>query len=354
MLPLAAVLKGLRPVVRASATALVFGSVTLSGPARADTEPIRIDYRAAGASPLPRNSVGGVPAHGHAPSPGSGPARRSSRYRAVSVGVRGLVIRETDGATSRARTDWLLGCYGAPLSTALAIDPTASPIRSNGASTESSPGPSGVRLFVRARGHALAQVEAGDAKEGEDFDSDNAGLAITAFPWQWHVAVGPSLALGIAPQPALGAAVAWERGTFAGAAPISAFGVELAYLRGLPERVSGASSSFDFFLARPRMCVLAFVLGSARLSPCAVFELGAVSGHGSDLPRAESHTRFWAAAQVAARLTVPMDAHWFFDADAALVFPLTRYQFVFRQPDTLVYPVPVVAGAFGVKLGRSF
>jgi hypothetical protein len=166
--------------------------------------------------------------------------------------------------------------------------------------------------------------------------------------------LGPSLAVGIAPKPSIGGAIALERGTFAGAAKVSAFGVEVVYLRGLPETVNGATSAFDFFLARPRLCVFAFVLGHARLSPCAVVELGAVSGHGSDLPLSESHTRFWASAQIAPRLTLPIDADWFLDADAALVFPLTRYQFVFRQPDTLVYPVPVVAGAFSVKLGRSF
>lgn len=363
MLPLAAVLKRLRPVVRASAAALVFGSVTLSAPARADTEPIRIDYRAAAGCPLPRQFHSEVfqrTASARIAKEGE-PARTFIIViERVPVGVTGsLVIRETDGATV-ARKVTGAGCSEVAtvlaLATALAIDPTASlePIEPV-PSTESGPGlePESSSSAARA-GTPPSKVEAGDAQEGEDVDPDNAGLATTVFPWHWHVAMGPSLALGIAPQPALGAAIALERGTFAGAAPISAFGVELAYLRGLPERVSGASSSFDFFLVRPRMCVLAFVLGSARLSPCAVFELGAVSGHGSDLPRAESHTRFWASAQGAARLTLPVSAHWFFDADAALVFPLTRYQFVFRQPDTLVYPVPVVAGAFGVKLGRSF
>jgi hypothetical protein len=335
--------------------------VTLSRPAHAETEAIRIDYRAAAGCPLPRQFHSEVfqrTASARLAKDGE-PARTFLIViERVPVGVTGsLVIRETDGATVARKVTGAVCSEVATvlaLATALAIDPTASlqPIE---AEPSSASDPALDSEPPASDGAARpSQAAATEADAAEDFDSGNAGLPQGAFPWQWHLAIGPSLALGIAPKPSLGGAVAMERRTFAGAAPVSAFGVELAYLRGLPEAVNGASSSFDFFLARPRMCVLAFVLGSARLSPCGAFELGAVSGHGSELPRAESHTRFWASAQLAARLTLPIDAHWFFDADAALVFPLTRYQFVFREPNTLVYSVPAVAGAFGVKIGRSF
>ena len=346
----------LRPGLRAAVSLLAFGLVTLSSPAHADTEAIRIDYRAAPGCPAPnqfqsevfqRTASARIAAEGE-------PARTFIiAIERVPAGVRvSLVIRETDGA-SVARKVTGADCSEVAtvlaLATALAIDPRASlePIDSTPAEDAGSPD-AGQPPLVPPPSRAGTDQRGAD-EPNEDFDPSGA-----PFPWQWHVAIGPSLALGIAPKPSLGAALALERGTFARAAPLSAFGVELVYLRGLPEAVQGASSAFDFFLVRPRSCVFAFELGSARLSPCGVFELGAVSGHGSKLPIAETRTRFWASAQVAARFTVPIDARWYADADAALVFPLTRYRFVFRDPDTSIYPVPVVAGSFGVKIGRSF
>lgn len=357
-MPLATLPKMLRSVLRAGLAACVLGGVTLSSPAHADTEAIRIDYRAAPGCPAPKQFHAEVfqrTASARLANAGE-PARTFIIViERVTAGVTGsLVIRETDGATVARKVTGAACSEVATvlaLATALAIDPTASlePIEPI---PTAEPEPAEPRPKLKSR-YSDDTSGAGTADE-EDAEDGNAGLPATAFPWQWHVSAGPNLVLGIAPKPSVGAAVAIERGTFAGAAPVSAFGVEFAYLRGLPEAVNGASSSFDFFLARPRVCVLAFVLGNARLSPCGVLELGAVSGHGSELPLAQSRTRFWSSADVAARLVLPIEPHWFLDADAALVFPLTRYQFVFREPDTLIYPTPVLAGAFSVKLGRSF
>jgi hypothetical protein len=356
-MPLAVVLKTLRPVRRAGLALLVLGLATLSTKAHADTEAIRIEYRAAPGCPRSKQFHSEVfqrTASARIANEGELARTFIIVIERVPAGVTGsLVIRETDGATVARKVTGAACSEVATvlaLATALAIDPTASLEAIEG---EPRPEPDAEPTSSEQGMPASAKPsEASPVDEEPAEDPDGASGA--PFPWNWRVALGPSLAVGIAPKPSLGGAIALERGTFAGAAPVSAFGIELAYLRGLPETVSGATSSFDFFLARPRVCVLAFVLGHARLSPCAVFELGAVSGHGSELPLSESHTRFWASAQIAPRLTLPIDVQWFLDAEAGLVFPLTRYQFVFRQPDTLVYPVPVVAGAFSVKLGRSF
>lgn len=361
MLPLATLPKTLRAVLRAGLSACVLLGVTLSSPAHADTEAIRIDYRAAPGCPAPKQFHAEVfqrTASARLANEGE-PARTFIIViERVPAGVTGsLVIRETDGATVARKVTGAACSEVATvlaLATALAIDPTASlePIEPMPAEPEPQPEPADQRPKLKSR-YTDDTSGAGTDDEEEEEDG-NAGLHATPFPWQWHVSAGPNLVLGIAPKPSVGGAVAIERGTFAGAAPVSAFGLEFAYLRGLPEAVNGASSSFEFFLARPRLCVLAFVLGRARLSPCGVLELGAVRGHGSELPRAQSRTRFWSSADIAARLVLPIESNWFLDADAALVFPLTRYQFVFRQPNVLIYPTPVLAGAFSVKLGRSF
>jgi hypothetical protein len=360
VLPLAAVLR-LRPFLCASMGSLVFGLVSLSRPARADTEAIRIEYRAAAGCPRPAKFHAEVfrrTASARIAEEGELARTFIIVIERAPAGVTGsLVIRETDGATVARKVTGAACSEVATvlaLATALAIDPTAS-LEAVEAAPDPEPEPNARSRSAQARSTTPPQAsEAEDGNADEGFSAGDGALPAAFFAWKWHLALGPSLAVGFAPKPSVGAAIALERGTFAGAAPVSAFGVELSYLRGLPKEVNGATSSFDFFLARPRVCFLAFVFGHARLSPCAVFELGAVSGHGSELPLSQSHTRFWASAQIAPRLTLPIAAAWFLDADAGLVFPLTRYRFVFRKPDTLVYPVPAVAGAFSVKLGHSF
>jgi hypothetical protein len=339
----------------------VFGLATLSRPARADTEAIRIEYRAAAGCPLPAKFHAEVfqrTASARIAEQGELARTFIILIERAPAGVTGsLVIRETDGATVARKVTGAACSEVATvlaLATALAIDPTAS-LEVIEAAAEPEPEPTPRSRSSQPRPPAPRQAsEAAEGNPDVGFAAGEGALPGAVFPWRWHVALGPSLAVGFAPRASVGAAIALERGTFAGAAPVSALGVEIAYLRGLPKVVNQATSSFDFFLARPRVCVLAFVLGQARLSPCAVFELGAVSGHGSELPFSQSHTRFWASAQIVPRLTLPIARAWFLEGDAGLVFPLTRYRFVFRKPDTLVYPVPLVAGAFGVKLGHSF
>jgi hypothetical protein len=358
VLPLATMLR-LRPFLRASLGSFVFGLATLSRPARADTEAIRIEYHAPAGCPRPAKFQAEVfqrTASARIAAEGELARTFIIVIERAPAGVTGsLVIRETDGATVARKVTGAACSEVATvlaLATALAIDPTAS---LEAVAAEPDPEPEPKPRASQARPTTPPQAsEAAEGNTDSGFAAGEGAFPSAVFPGKWHVALGPSLAVGFTPKPSVGAAIALERGTLIGSAPVSGIGVELAYLRGLPKVVNRATSSFDFFLARPRLCVLAFVLGRARLSPCAVFELGAVSGHGSELPLAESRTRFWASAQIVPRLTLPITMDWFVDADAALAFPLTRYRFVFRKPDTLVYPVPTVAGAFSIKLGRSF
>jgi hypothetical protein len=45
---------------------------------------------------------------------------------------------------------------------------------------------------------------------------------------------------------------------------------------------------------------------------------------------------------------------WFVDLDGSLVLPITRYVFVFRDPDTPVHTVPPIAGAGSARVGYNF
>ena len=88
-----------------------------------------------------------------------------------------------------------------------------------------------------------------------------------------------------------------------------------------------------------------------RAGPCLGAELGALTGTGADLPNATSETRFWAAGDVRLRVRLEPKEAWFVELAGALVLPLTRYTFVFREPDTRIYEVPWLGAAAGLRLG---
>ena len=87
------------------------------------------------------------------------------------------------------------------------------------------------------------------------------------------------------------------------------------------------------------------------VSPCLGFELGAVTGSGADLPAPSTETRLWAAGDALLRARLQATEAWFLELDGALVLPFTRYNFVFREPDTQIYRVPTLALAAGLRLG---
>jgi hypothetical protein len=124
------------------------------------------------------------------------------------------------------------------------------------------------------------------------------------------------------------------------------------YLAAPPAEVSGATAAFQFYSARPRLC--AFALGSAdglALAPCLGVELGAVTGEGSNLPNESTRSRFWSSVDVLARLSVALGYVFFLEVEGGLGLPLTRYEFVFRNPDTEVHRVPAGTGLLGARIG---
>jgi hypothetical protein len=57
------------------------------------------------------------------------------------------------------------------------------------------------------------------------------------------------------------------------------------------------------------------------------------------------------AAELLGRLRFQPGDSFFVDVDGALVLPITRYQFVFRAPDTSIYAVPALAVAASARVG---
>jgi len=269
-----------------------------------------------------------------------------------------LAVKDESGTTVARKVDGALCADVAQalaFATALAIDPDARPLPDGGSTQdaaddtsgapaqgprpdEASPAPSPEHGSARPTSPAQGASDRRPVEAGRDRGS-------------FDIALGPSLASGIAPRISLGAAASlgWEARP---GALVAWLGLEITALRALSTPVGTASSSFDFVHGRPTLCLFALALSTEfRIMPCLAAELGVVIGRGSNIAAASTETRFWGAAEVGARARLELGRAWFVQADASLVLPLTRYDFVFEDPNTPIYTVPSLAAAAGAKLG---
>jgi hypothetical protein len=330
-------------IIAASALAEgVAHAAPVTVPATDATEPIRIEYRAEVGCPsadefnrqvFRRTSSARLATSGEL-----------ARTFIVSIERRGnglvgsLFIRQADG-TSESREVVAPVCKEVAtvlaLATALAIDPQASLAPEPEAAPEPTPPP-------------LTPPPSRLASDEEPSPLSNETEAV---PGAWIMALGPAVEAGIAPRIAFGAGLelGWRP---AGGGPISALGLEATYLRTPEHQGAGASSSFQFVYVKPSLCSVALRWQPASgVAPCLGAELGAVTGSGSDIPHASTSTRVWSSVDIGLRLFQSLGEAWFLEAEGSVVLPITRYEFVFLNPDTPVYSVPAAAGAASVRVG---
>jgi hypothetical protein len=276
-----------------------------------------------------------------------------------------LVIREPSGATMTRRvsgSDCSDVATVLALATALAIDPRAelAPHETLEEGPQTPPerptneAPSGARGGSRGRNDAGDKGESERETRYDDADGPSERGPSTSADVSLSGALGGRAALFATPHPAFGVS------GFLGAAlggPLSTteLFLELAWLTTAPERLDGASAAFGFVLSRPGVCALGSRAGaSVRVSPCFAMELGAITAEGSNIPSAASSTRFWAAAELFARVDLAFAEDGFVTLTAGLGLPLTRYEFLFLNPDTEIHRVPVLTAAGGVGIGTKF
>jgi hypothetical protein len=324
------------------AKAALAASVLSASPgARAEkspVEPIRIEYRAEAGCPSADEFNAQV--FRRTTSARLATSGELARTFIVTIERRGngltgsLIISQADG-TSESREVAGPGCSEVAtvlaLATALAIDPQASlatePPPAPAPKPEPAPPPPPTKVAP-----APAEPEVKDV----------AGFVAS---------LGPALEAGIAPRVTFGGTLelAWR------AAPgeaLSSAGVELTYLRAPKHEVGTAETTFQFIYARPSLCSMAFHWSrGSGIAPCLASELGAVTGSGTGLPHAATHTRFWATVDLGVRVIQSLGRHWFVAVDGAAVLPLTRYEYVFEDPNTPVYAVPSVASFASVRFG---
>jgi hypothetical protein len=309
----------------------------------AGTEPIRIEYRAASAAGCP--SEGEFESKVFARTASARPAADDEPARTFIVELRhaggrttgSLVIQEKDGATMARRVNGAACADVATvlaLATALAIDPRA----------ELAPG--------------QTLEEAPQPEPASDWEEPSAALApeppSSDYPWVAHWSLGATAAFAVAPSPAFGASLMFSAKRRR-SPPLGEAGLELVYRQTRPEVVREARALFRFFAVRPNLCVTGVELGSSVMAaPCLVMEAGGVTGVGSDIPNSAQRTRFWATVEALLRLDLAVGDTEFITLEGGAAVPLTRYRFVFRNPDTPIHEVPAVSATVALRFGTSF
>jgi hypothetical protein len=167
------------------------------------------------------------------------------------------------------------------------------------------------------------------------------------FSW-WSVGVAGGYATGMAPDGLL------QLRAFGGLALDARWELRLSGAYGAASAVrEGASLNFSAVWARLEGCWLAVRIGArGSFGPCAGVESGALHASGVESPPriviAKSTTEPWAAGVALGRIRLAEQV-LFVEAQAELLAPLVRHEFVLDRPPATVHEFPVLA--YGAALG---
>jgi hypothetical protein len=323
-------------------TLIVAGALcgSRSGFAAAATEPIRIEYHAELGCPSADQFSTQV--FRRTSSARLATSADLARTFVVTIERRGnslvgsLVVRQADGTTESrevAGPDCGEVATVLALATALAIDPEASLAPEPEAPRPKAPEP-----------------PAPEPPHPEK-TSPPPEPAAAAPRAPWIVAIGPTLQGGIAPGIAYGGSAEFGWRPPRGGA-LSAVSAEFTFLRAPTEPVGSASASFQFVYGKPAVCSAALEWQpESGVAACLGAELGAVTGWGSNIARSTTRSRFWGAADLGLRVHQALGSAWFVELDGSVVFPVTRYEYVFRNPDTSIFIVPSVGASGTLRVG---
>jgi hypothetical protein len=331
--------------------------------ARADSEPIRIEYRAAAGCPDAAEFQRQV--FERTASARLADDVEPARVFSVELQRRGprvsgsLTIRERDGVTVARRVagkDCSEVAMVLALATALAVDPRAELAPDESLDAEDGTGDvepaPGVEVATGNEPPASPPnpVEVAPARDAPDPDLVPTPSFFSGGEPSWAFSGGARVVT------VLGTAGGGSLSFAALDAAQSPFvGLELAALLPADARVDGATARFRLLLARPTFCARALDASAAiTLAACLALELGSVSGAGRNLPRALERERLWFAPELLLRLDVAVSSIVFLELDLGAQFPITRYHFVFEEPLTSIHQVPAVAGGAAGRVGVRF
>lgn len=345
----------------------------------AESEAIRIDYRAEASCPGADQFVAEVLRR--APRARIAAAGDSARTFVVAIqrtdaGFEGSLAVQGDSSSTAARTVTGARCSEVAevlaLSTAIAVDPSAATEpRPAGPSGIANAGPSGTTpsstpdktgSAAPSTGRATTDTTQRPATSGRDDDEplereapqpDEPGARYdySSLHSGASLLLGPELHTGVGPSLARGVVLGIDAASAAPGAWLSSIGIEFGYFALSTARVGGAASSFELYAARPRLCGPALRAGRLSLGACLSAELGLLTGSGSEIAYPESTNRLWAAAALPIRLQVGLSRTWFVEVAGGPVLAITRDQFVFQNPETEIYAVPLLGFSGGLRIG---
>ena len=175
-------------------------------------------------------------------------------------------------------------------------------------------------------------------------------------PWDYGVGLQLGARAGLAPEWALVEAAFLEaRRTSPG--PFG-FSARLAFMRApsVAHTVASGTTEFAWWAARLEGCPVRLrLLEPVALLPCAGMHIGRLTATGKPSPEfgeGQEVTHTWVDGFAGLRLEVSLLRWLSLQAQAELLVPITRFQYVFENPETPIYQVPAVAGGAlaGVEL----
>ncbi len=118
--------------------------------------------------------------------------------------------------------------------------------------------------------------------------------------------------------------------------------------------ISGADVSFRLLQLSPGLCPLRVGQGTVRWLPlCGAVEVGAIQVSSAGLARTALTRRVWSAARATTSLAI-MGTHGAVEIAGGVIAPLRHYDFVFEDPNTVVYDTPAIGAFASVSVGLPF
>jgi hypothetical protein len=171
--------------------------------------------------------------------------------------------------------------------------------------------------------------------------------AVVGVDVEWVDAIAPIGLIGPAPFIEVGRI---SEGLFAPALRLS-----LRHLRSGVVDAPDDDTRFEWTAGRVELCPLRFpAQSSLSVAPCAGVGAGVLLGAGVDGPAPRTEPRFWFDVFAGGRVGALLWERLLLEAQAGVVLPITRYEYVFRQPDRTVHRVGPVVPALAVGVGLNF
>jgi hypothetical protein len=181
----------------------------------------------------------------------------------------------------------------------------------------------------------------------------------------WRLSVGTHLVVtgAVAPDPLFGLQLLADVTLFSDWALAPTF--RLSFVRGRSALAStdDGYARFTWLAGRLEVCPSTWPRSAASpraagpvrvgISPCALLDLGALTGEGSNTLDAADETRPWVAPGLLGRLQLDLFRALLLEVEAGVTFPLLKYRYYF-SPTTTVFTVPTAALFGGLGVGARF